>query len=139
MLRRAALAGLVILSVSCNRSEGGDLSALASATGSAKAGSGGSFRGDLAKELGGGVPRAGSAAGSDGKSAPKTPAPDKPGEPSAAPVGDAKGSGDAKAGDAKAGDAKAGDAKAGDAKAGGAKAGDVKAGDVKAGDVKAGD
>ena len=111
MLRRAALAGALILSASC-RSEGGDAVAGAVATraGSGKpSGSGNSFSADLARELG-----AGSATRPDGAGGKPT------GEPAAA--GSAPGAGPASGGgsDAKAGDAKAGDMKAGDMKAGSA-------------------
>jgi hypothetical protein len=73
---RALLAGAVILSASCNKTEGGDGfgGALAPAAGSAKTqGSGGGFSAELASDLG-----AGSAA---------KPAPDKPGDPAAAGSG----------------------------------------------------
>jgi len=51
MLRVAALAGAVILSASCNRSESSDGLGPAPAAGSAKPGSGGGFSADLAKDL----------------------------------------------------------------------------------------
>ncbi|HEX8107876.1 MAG TPA: hypothetical protein VF516_09095, partial [Kofleriaceae bacterium] len=55
MWSRAALAGALIASVSCNRSEGGDSagSALVAGAGSAKAVGPGSFSTDLARELAG--------------------------------------------------------------------------------------
>jgi len=165
MLRSVALAGALIVSASCNRTEdvetAGTAVAATAGSNTKPTGSGGSFSADLAKELG--VPPGGaggktgepstaadlkSGSGGDAKagaamkagepkagSSPAGGSAAKPGQPKA---GDAK-VGDAKAGDAKAGDAKAGDAKAGDAKAGDAKAGDAKAGDAKAGDAKAGD
>ena len=57
MLRSAALAGAVILSASCNRSEGGDAignAAAASASSSKPTGSGTNFSAEMAKELGAG-------------------------------------------------------------------------------------
>jgi len=127
MLRRAALAGAVILSVSCNRSEGGDIGPLASGSGSAKTGSGGGFSADLAKELGAGS-AGGSAAGSDGKSA--------------AAGSDAKSAGAAAGSDAKpaaaSGDAKPAGAATGDAKPAAAASGDAKPVVAAAGDVKPG-
>jgi hypothetical protein len=113
---RALLAGAVILSVSCNKSEGGDGfgGALTTAAGSARsAGSGGSFSAELATDLGAGS--SAKAAAADGKA----------GSDGAAAGGDAK---PASGGDAKL--ASGGDAKstAGDGKPAGA-AGDGKAGD----------
>jgi hypothetical protein len=58
MLRSAALAGALIFSASCNKSEGGDSlgSPLAAGAGSSKPqGSGGSFSAELARELGAGT------------------------------------------------------------------------------------
>jgi hypothetical protein len=114
---RVLLAGAVILSASCNKTEGGDGfgGALGPAAGSAKTqGSGGGFSAELASDLG-----AGSAA---------KPAPDKPGEPAAAgsrgsgvPVAAADGKAGAGSDSAAAGsDAKS--AAAADGKAGGSKA-----------------
>jgi hypothetical protein len=130
MLRSAALAGAVILSVSCNRSEGGDIGPLTSGSGSAKAGSGGGFSADLAKELGAGS--AGSAAGSgDSKSAAGAAASGDAKPAAAAASGDAKpaagaaGSGDAKPAAAASGDAKPA-AASGDAKPAAAGSGDAK-------------
>ena len=141
MLRRAALAGAVILSVSCNRSEGGDIGPLTSGSGSARAGSGGGFSADLAKELGAGS-AAGPAAGSgDAKPAAAGSGDAKP----AAASGDVKAaaaSGDAKpaaaSGDAKpAAAAASGDAKpaaaSGDAKPAAAAASDARPGDARPG------
>ena len=57
MLRSAALAGALILSASCNRSEGGDAignAAAAGASSSKPAGSGMNFSAEMAKELGAG-------------------------------------------------------------------------------------
>jgi hypothetical protein len=71
MLRRAALAGALIASVSCNKPEGGDGggSALVASAGSGKtASAGGSFSTDLAKEL------AGSAKGSSAAAKAEEPA-----------------------------------------------------------------
>lgn len=114
---RALLAGAVILSASCNKTEGGDGfgGALAPAAGSAKTqGSGGGFSAELASDLG-----AGSAA---------KPAPDKPGDPAAAGSGSSAGpaaAADGKAGPGSDGAAAGSDAKsaaAADGKAGGSKA-----------------
>ncbi len=75
MLPRAAITGVLILSVSCNKTENGDVIGSAPSSGSGnltKPGSGGGFSADLARELGSGgsAPAAGSAgspkvAGSD--------------------------------------------------------------------------
>ena len=103
---RALLAGAVILSASCNKTEGGDGfgGALAPAAGSAKTqGSGGGFSAELASDLGGG-------------SAAK-PAPDKPVEPAA---GSGSGATPVAAADGKAGAGSDGAAAGGDAKSGGA-------------------
>ena len=154
MLRSVALAGALIVSASCNRTEdvetAGTAVAATAGSNTKPTGSGGSFSADLAKELG--VPPGGaggktgepstaadlkSGSGGDAKAGAAM----KAGEPKAgsSPAGgSAAKPGQPKAGDAKVGDAKAGDAKAGDAKAGDAKAGDAKAGDAKAGDAKAG-
>ncbi len=121
MLRRAALAGALIASVSCNRSEGGDGagSAQVAGTGSAKASPGGSFSADLAKELagsgkGGSPPVAPGSGNAAGEARPGSAA----GEPKADPAaGVAKPGPDPVPADKTAGDKAAG------AKAAGAKAG----------------
>jgi hypothetical protein len=150
MLRRAALAGALIASVSCNRSGGGEGAgtALVGSAGSAKPSPGGSFSTDLAKELAGGAkgasppgaapgsgnaePRAGSTASSEpGGADPATGSAAKPGADSLP--------GDKPAGDKTAGDKPAGDKTAGDKTAGDKPAGDKPAGDKPAGDKPAGD
>lgn len=105
MFRSVALAGALIASASCNRSEGGDSAGavpVASAGSAKAAGPGGSFSTDLAKELAGtgsaGDGRSGSAASSDPK-------------PGAGAPGSA--SSDSKAGGDKAGGDKVGGDKAG--------------------------
>jgi hypothetical protein len=98
MFRSVALAGALIASASCNRSEGGDSAGavpVASAGSAKPAGPGGSFSTDLAKEL------AGTGSAGDGRS------------------------GSAASSDPKAGGEKAGGEKAGGEKAGGDKAGGV--------------
>jgi hypothetical protein len=146
MFRSVALAGALIASASCNRSEGGDSAGavpVASAGSAKAAGPGGSFSTDLAKELAGtgsaGDGRSGSAASSDPK-----PGAGAPGSASS----DSKAGGD-KAGGDKVGGDKAGGvapstAQADDKTGGGAKpagadtASTSKAGGDKAGGDKAG-
>src|SRR5215510_7338619 len=111
MLRRAVLAGALILLVFCNKSESGDSlgSAVATSAGSSKPqGSAGNFSAELARELGAGTTK------------PESAAAKSPGELFAA-------GGDAQAGDAQAGDAQAGNAKAGMKPDLGARAGGEKA------------
>ena len=166
MLRRAALAGALILSVSCNRSEGGDSAApLAGSAGSGKpASAGGSFSADLASELAGGSAKGSGAAdksadpggaGSDTRpgsaAAPPSASEPKAGsgagsDPKAGPMvaggnpgagaTPTPGPGGGKAGDGKTGDGKGGDGKTGDGKGGDGKAVDGKAVDGKAVDGK---
>jgi hypothetical protein len=125
MLRRAVLAGALIASVSCNRSEGGDGagSAVMASAGSAKASPGGSFSTDLAKELAG--PEKGA------------PPPGESGSGSVVSPAGGSGSGRAVASEPKAETAAAGGDKAGGDKASGDKAGGDKAGGDKAGGDKA--
>ena len=114
MLRVAALAGAVILSASCNKSESSEGLGPAPAAGSAKPGSGGGFSADLAKDLAGSKP--------------------------AEPAGGGSGSAEVKAAEVKAGDTKAADSKPDTTGSGEAKpaATDTKvaAADSKAGDSK---
>jgi hypothetical protein len=149
MLRRAALAGALIASVSCNRSGGGEGpgSALVASAGSAKPSPGGSFSTDLAKELAGpakGASPAGAAPGSgsaeprSGSAAPNESRAADPAGSAAKPGADTR-PGDTAAGDTAAGDTAAGDTAAGDKTAGDKTAGDKTAGDKTAGDKTAGD
>ena len=123
MLRAAALAGAVILSASCNKSESSEGLGLGSAAGSAKAGSGGGFSADLAKDLAGSKPAEPSVAGS---------ADSKPGEKAADSKPEAAAS-DSKSADSKVADNKPG---ANDSKAGDSKVADSKASDSKVADSK---
>jgi hypothetical protein len=135
MLRRAALAGALIASVSCNRSEGGAGagSAQVAGAGSAKASPGGSFSTDLAKELAGSgkgdsPPGAGNAVGEvrSGSAA---------GEPKADPTaGGAKPGSDPMPGDKTAGDKASGDKASGDKASGDKASGNKASGDKAAGD-----
>jgi len=161
MLRRAALAGALIASVSCNRSEGGDGagSALMASAGSAKASPGGSFSTDLAKELAG--PAKGSPPGAAGSGSAVSPAGESgsggavASEPRAAdpaasgdkasgdktnPVasGD-KASGDKASGDKASGDKASGDKASGDKASGDKASGDKASGDKASGDKASGD
>jgi hypothetical protein len=150
MLRRAALAGALIASVACDRSQGGDSagSPPVASAGSAKAASpGGSFSADLAKELAGpdkGSAGAGSAgAGRSGDGAPSDPK--AGGGASTTAAGGDKTGGDKIGGDKAGGGApttaQVGGAQVGGDKAGGDKAGGAPttaAGDDKAGGAKAG-
>ncbi len=120
MLRRAALAGALIASVSCNRSEGGDSagSALVASAGSAKAaGPGGSFSADLARELAGPDKGSGAARAEDPAGAGS----------SAGRAGSAT-TGDPRASDVPSGGA-ASDPRAGDSRSSGAAGGDRAGGD----------
>lgn len=109
MLRRAALAGALIASVSCNGSEGG--SALVASAGSARVASpGGNFSADLAKEL------AGLEKGSGAAAKPE------------APAGAGSAGGSSRSGSAATSDPKAADVPAESAAASNPKAGDVPVG-----------
>lgn len=111
MLRRAALAGALIASISCNRSGGGEGagSAPVASAGSARPSPAGSFSTDLAKELAGpakGAPPPGAAPGS-GSAAAESRSGSAAGEPRA---GDPAAGGAAKPGaDTGSGDKTAGD------------------------------
>ncbi|HEX3482578.1 MAG TPA: hypothetical protein VHT91_46500 [Kofleriaceae bacterium] len=128
MLRRVALAGALIASVSCNRSEGGEgagsaMVASAGSAGSAGPRSGGSFSADLAKELPGptkGASTPGTAAGSG--SAELRSGGAAPSEPKAADsaAGGAKPGAEPRPGDPAGGDKPAGDKPAGDKPSAGA-------------------
>jgi hypothetical protein len=161
MFRRVALAGALIASASCNRSEGGDSAGavpVASAGSAKAAGPGGSFSTDLAKELAGtgsagegrsgsaasGDPRVGAGASGSASSDPRASG-DKAGgdkaggvAPAAAPADDQAGGGAKPASADTASAGKAGGDKAGGDKAGGDKAGGDKAGGDKAGGDKMG-
>jgi hypothetical protein len=135
MLRRAALAGALIASVSCNRSEGGDGAggAQVASAGNAKAAPGGSFSTDLAKELAGpakgasppgAAPGSGSAAGEarSGSAAAGEPKADSGAGVAAKPGPDTraadKASGDKSSGDKSSGDKSSGDKSSGDKSSG---------------------
>jgi len=138
MLRRVALAGALIASVSCNRSEGGEGagSAQVAGAGSAKASPGGSFSADLANELAG----SGKGAAGSGHAAGEARSGSAAGEPKADPAaGSAKPGPDALPADKTAGDKLAGDKASGDKTAGDKLAGDKASGDKAAGDMAAGD
>lgn len=111
MLRRAALVGALIASVSCNRSEGGEGagSAQVAGAGSAKASPGGSFSTDLAKELEGSGKGAPSGSGA-GSAAGEARSGSAAGEPKADPAaGGAKPGPDTVPADKAAGDKASGD------------------------------
>lgn len=109
MLRAAALAGALILSASCNKSESTEGLAPAAGSASAKPAAGG-FSADLAKDLAGGKPAESSGTAGDGKASGASPpsngsGADKPAVASAdkptstgdsKPAGDSKPSGDSK-------------------------------------------
>src|SRR5690349_23490341 len=88
MLRVAALAGAVILSASCNRSESSEGLGPAPAAGSAKPGSASGFSADLAKDLAATKAPESPGSGSSGSGSADTRAADR--KPEAAGSGDAK-------------------------------------------------